>query len=442
MVITFPVHGNEIHGSDNPRMDIAIERATAYVTALAQRCAADPQRPRCHFTPPSRWMNDPNGTIRYRGWYHLFYQLNPFGDQWGFMHWGHTRSRDLVVWEDLPIALAPDVLAGEEHCYSGCISLDADGTPRLFYTSVPFADARPFEQWRASPLDDDLIAWQRDRRPCIGALADRLARDPYAFRWCGRTFLVIGDGRRVALFEAPEGDFDRLRAAGTLWTASAEMEFAECPNVLTLPDDRMLLLLSPYRPVEWRLGTFDGQAMTVQAEGRLDLHDAFYATNTLEDAAGRTVVLGWIRGFPAGRGWNGCLAFPRLIEVDGDVVRQRIHPAIEALLELDELPRGPGALAVGDACRVLATLPGSATIWLHGFAINWDGSILTMCGGAYPLTVVGSLRLEIWLDRSVIEVFIDDGRAVLTRVQVGDSGDGLLRVNGEADVRAWRMAAR
>ncbi len=378
-------------------------------------------------------MNDPNGTIRHRGWYHVFFQLNPFGDTWGFMHWGHARSRDLVSWEPLPIALAPDVLAGEEHCYSGCIAPDAVGTPRLIYTSVPFAadraDARACEQWRASPLDDDLITWRRDRTPLIGALSDRAARDPFVFRWCGRTFVVVGDGLRVALFEAPGGDLDRLQDAGTLWQAKpGELAFAECPNVLVLPDDRIVLLLSPYRAVEWRLGTFDGRCMSVQAQGLLDLHDSFYATNTLLDDAGRTVVLGWIRHFPTGRGWSGCLAFPRLIDIEGDELRQRVHPAIEALFAPAQ-PWDGAPMTVGDVCRLRGRLRPGARLTVNGHEVAWDGAQLAVDGGTWPLPAA-ELELDAWIDRSVIEVFANGGRQVVTRVRLVDVADGRLYGGG------------
>ena len=76
--------------------------------AAEPRAASDPTRPAYHFHPPAGWMNDPNGTIYHSGWYHLFYQHNPFGDRWGSIHWGHARSRDLVRWEHLPIALGPN----------------------------------------------------------------------------------------------------------------------------------------------------------------------------------------------------------------------------------------------------------------------------------------------------------------------------------------------
>jgi beta-fructofuranosidase len=417
-------------------MDIAIARAVSYVDAFAPRCAADRQRPRCHMQPPARWMNDPNGTIHHRGWYHVFYQLNPFGDTWGFMHWGHARSRDLVSWENLPIALAPDVLSGEEHCYSGCIALDHDGTPRLIYTSVPFnadrADSRPFDQRGATPADDDLITWTRDPAPLIGPLTDRAARDPFVFRWRGQTFAVVGDGRRVALFTAPAGDLGKLQESGTLWQAQpGEMDFAECPNVVVLPDDRLVLLLSPYRAVEWRLGTFDGKNLSVQSQGIFDLHDTFYATNTLEDDAGRTVILGWIRGFPAGRGWSGCLAYPRLIDVDGDTLRQRVHPAIEQLCTPATTWNG-APTTIGDACRLRGHLRPGATLAINGHDLAWDGKNLTVDGTTWPLSGVDDIDIDIdiWLDRSVIEILAEKGRTVISRVRVLDTADGMLRGSG------------
>jgi levanase/fructan beta-fructosidase len=63
-------------------------------------------RPQYHFTPAKNWMNDPNGLIYHKGKYHLYFQHNPTGDVWGNMSWGHAVSRDLMHWEELPVALS------------------------------------------------------------------------------------------------------------------------------------------------------------------------------------------------------------------------------------------------------------------------------------------------------------------------------------------------
>ena len=95
------------------------------------------ERPAYHLTPYVGWMNDPNGFSFYHGKYHLFYQYNPYATQWGPMHWGHAVSTDLLHWEYLPCAIAPDSPSDNgPGCFSGSATELDDGRQLLLYTSV------------------------------------------------------------------------------------------------------------------------------------------------------------------------------------------------------------------------------------------------------------------------------------------------------------------
>ena len=82
------------------------------VAASAQKAVpaayGQPYRPQYHFSPREHWTNDPNGLVYFEGEYHLFFQYNPFGDEWGHMSWGHAVSPDLLHWKELPVALSEE----------------------------------------------------------------------------------------------------------------------------------------------------------------------------------------------------------------------------------------------------------------------------------------------------------------------------------------------
>ena len=444
-------------------MNPAIAQAMASVEAATAHAATDPRRPRFHFRPPANWMNDPNGTIFHDGYYHVFYQHNPYGDAWGHMHWGHGRSRDLVHWEHLPIALWPSLELGEAHVFSGCARVNGAGEPVLIYTSVaPGSDsgrARPNEQW-AAVGDADWVTWRKHPANPVLALDTQGGpefegdwRDPYIFEAGGRTLLAlggnVGETAAVAVYEAADAGLTRWTYRTLLYTEPRHRtRFCECPNFIPV-GDKWVLLTSPYRPVEYVVGDFDPASLTFtpQQTGILDPgYNAttvanYYATNTLFAADGRVILLGWVRGTaprPGGsRGWNGCLGVPRVLTVGPDN-----RPRQTPVAELDTL-RGAHAAAgpvpIDNTAQVLDRLdrsvaelrvtldpaamprcglrlrpldPTEATIELC-----YDRQTLLVDGIPAPLTLDpgASLDLRIYLDGAVMEVFAGQGRVAVTR---------------------------
>ena len=454
-----------------------IHQAAVAVEAAIPSAERDPQRPVFHFRPPAQWMNDPNGTIFHQGYYHLFYQHNPYAATWGRLHWGHARSRDLVYWEHLPIALWPSEERQEEHCFSGCAYLDDQAGPLLFYTSI--GHALP-EQW-AAVGDADLIAWNKHAANPILTMAAHQGvevqewRDPFIFQAAGRTFMVLGGkiaADAVALIYEKGANALTWTYQGILFRhPDASLRSLECPNFFRL-QDRWALLDSPYGPVEYFVGTFDLDTLTFtpETQGKVDWSSQFYATNLWRDDQGQTIMAGWIRGFEQPQGWNGCLSLPRVLSI-GDDGRLRQQP----VPELRKLRGRHAQIAPCELCHASQCLPdvnvaqceilaqfelqGARECGLKidlqpdhrsGLVIRYDGAMLRIGESHIPLSLMEKtdmLTLRIFIDRSVLEVFVNDGQWCFTQViaaPIAGRGVDVFAQDGPAALKQcdiWEMQA-
>ncbi len=425
-----------------------LQSAMESVRAAIPRAAADPERPVYHFHPPANWCNDPNGTMFYRGWHHLFYQFNPYGSTWGHMHWGHARSRDLVNWEHLPIALGPSEEKGETAIFSGGAVLARDGRPRVFYTSIGNRDP---EQWMAAPADEDLMVWRKsDRNPILTtAIHGRLKvddwRDPFLFTEAGATYMVCGGnisgrhwggGGQVQLYRAANDELTEWKHLGPVFEyRNREIVNIECPNLFKL-DGKWVLIVSPHRPCEYFVGSLDlaRPRFTPEAHGVLDAGNA-YASNISVDASGRTILWLWGRTEnPPAKGWNSVMTLPRVLSIGPDgFLRQQPAPEFEKLrgtpataagIPLTATPsllrgiRGDAMeleveLALGRAEFVRLDLRCSGTGKAGAsITIARDGQ-MTVGNARTLLGENDRHRLRIFLDKRVFEVYADEGLAAL-----------------------------
>lgn len=436
----------------------AIAKAMEAVRASIATAESDPERPGYHFRPPAHWNNDPNGTIFYKGWHHLFYQHNPFGSEWGHMHWGHARSRDLVNWEHLPIALWPSLEKGEEHVFSGCAALHPDGRPRLLYTSI---GRRQPEQWMAEPLDDELIAWKKFEGNPVATVqlhgGQRIAdwRDPFVFDEGGKRYMVLGgngNGRRtggagaVYLYEAVKADLTEWKYLGPVFEhRNREIINVECPNLFKL-GSKWVVLMSPQNPCEYFIGDLDLKRprFIPDSHGILDPGPS-YASNISWDDAGRTILWLWGRtDTKPGKGWNSVMTLPRILSIGEDgFLRQNPAPEFEQLrgearrrdaIALGAAPVSLSETISGDSLEIDATfsLGDAKTVGLRVRSGGSGQGIRIACGahaacsfppdagvcfsvGDFP-TQVGrgrSVRVRVFVDKCVVEAYADDGAAAI-----------------------------
>ena len=115
-------------------MSEKLEKARLYEIEEAKNIPQE-EKPAFHVSAPVGWINDPNGFSVFKGKVHLFYQYHPYSRDWGPMHWGHSVTEDMIRWEQLPTALAPDQEYDREGCFSGS-AIEADGKQALIYTGV------------------------------------------------------------------------------------------------------------------------------------------------------------------------------------------------------------------------------------------------------------------------------------------------------------------
>lgn len=464
--------------------DELMARATAAVAAAVPRAQADAGRPIFHVTAPAQWINDPNGPIFHKGFYHLFYQLHPFSDGSGPKYWGHVRSPDLAHWEHLPIALAPSGERGEAEVWSGCCAVNGAGQPVIFYTSIAAGKSalEHAEQWAATS-DDDLLHWQKlPANPVLSEAAHGGTkiydwRDPFIFQESGRTFMVLGGSLNrseggqavVVIYEAANTGLTNWTYRGVLFQhPDKEARTAECPNFFRV-GDRWVLLVSPYGRVQYFIGDFDPDTGRFQAQSRglLDHGANYYAPNTMLIPDGRRLVWGWVKDFPGGRGWNGCLSLPRELSVtrDGEL-RQRPAPQLERLRGarvgwrniLLEDARRTLSLPATNALEILveASLAATAQFELaiqgatpqQRVTVRYDGAELDLMGIKAPLLLPGrerNLQLRIFMDRSVLEVFANETVCLTKTIAPLDASDlklELIAAGGPVRARkiqAWPM---
>lgn len=337
-----------------------LQKARAYEAQHGGEISAS-ERPVYHLTPWVGWMNDPNGFCWYQGQYHLFYQYYPYKTIWGPMHWGHAVSRDLLRWEYLPAAMAPDTPYDHAGCFSGSAAELPDGRQLLLYTGVCKSEeiapnGHPYEiQTQCVAVGDGLNYEKLPQNPVLTVkdLPEGYSkydfRDPKIWQEPDGTYSAVAVARTqdksgaVLLYHSPDGFqwqfvtvLDQCRNEhGRMW---------ECPDFFAL-DGKQVILLSP-QEMQARgefhaghaticlTGTYDETTHTFRREDvhLVDSGIDFYATQTLLTSDGRRIMTAWLQTWgdiedkPEGCKWFGQMICPRELSIrDGRLIQTPVR---------------------------------------------------------------------------------------------------------------------
>lgn len=411
-------------------------------------------RNRYHFAAYKNWLNDPNGLCWYQGYYHLFYQYHPNGPAWGNMHWGHAVSTDLLHWTHLPPVAYPQIeLLDCPENRGGAFSGSAvvkDDQLHLFYTRHFGKHDRSWQrQWQVTAKSDDGLHFT-DESTCIWGTPEGVYydfRDPKVLYDKGAWYMVLGgtqEGIPAVLLYRSE-DLEKWQYQGVLFQEQDPLyAIAECPDLFQLGEQYVLLvgyifsdLVEPgsRRDTKYYIGTFENGIFTKEAEGLFDYGKDIYAVQTFFHQ-GRRLCIGWNPTNSSGYihesgSSNGTMSLPRelslrdqqlvmvpvqevknlegtcLYQVSGEksfTFRMENHQ--EYLLELKQ--NGAGQLKVS----LLETPSGF-------FGLEADDTGVYVSAGDGSRTRIelaaGLENCRIYLDRSVMEIFFNDGEAVYTR---------------------------
>jgi sucrose-6-phosphate hydrolase SacC (GH32 family) len=312
-----------------------IKDSTASLVAMKE---AD-YRPLYHFTPPLKWMNDPNGLVYYKGKYHLFYQYNPNGNVWGPMHWGHTTSTDLFNWQDQNVALAPDNTGA---IFSGSAVVDANNTSGFKSGSedplVAVYTLAGSQQHQAIAYSNDGGAnWTKHAaNPVLPNPGIPDFRDPKVFWHASKAkwIMTLAAGNKASFYSSAdlkswafESSFgENVGAHGGVW---------ECPDLFELPVEGtntskwvLLVSINPGGPnggsaTQYFVGNFDGKTFTSETSETLWLdygtdNYAGVTYNNIPSADGRRVLIGWMSNWNYAQqvpttSWRSTMTVPRVL---------------------------------------------------------------------------------------------------------------------------------
>ncbi len=399
-------------------------------------------RPQFHFTSRRGWLNDPNGLVYSSGEYHLFYQHNPYGWNWGNMHWGHAVSKDLVHWHELGEALYPRKYG--DWCFSGSAIVVKKGQAGFDRDTMVAAFTSTGRGECLTASTDGGRTWKElPGNPAI----KHSGRDPKLIWhepskcWIMAVYDEFEGKRWIAFHSSPD-----LKK----WTLEGRIEgFFECPDLFELQvtgtDERRWVLYAA--DGKYVVGEFDGRQFKAESGKHQLWHGNFYAAQTYSDApSGRRIQIGWANGviFP-GMPFNQQMTVPveLTLRKTNDGVRMFAEPVPELASlrtktqEWKNFVLKPGdnpfKEITGELFDIRIEFASNETVGfsLRGVPVVYDAKKQELTCGKIKAPLKpknGRVRLRLLQDRASIEAFANDGQLAISSAAIPKDGDRSLEI--------------
>ncbi|MHC4572649.1 MAG: glycoside hydrolase family 32 protein [Planctomycetota bacterium] len=483
-----------------------IQEMTRSTRALREKLLKDPYRPGYHFVTLEGRCSpfDVNGAIFWKGRYHLFYI---FQNEKGHC-WGHISSTDLVHWRHHRTPLAPEPGDPDRGMFSGCALANKQGVPTIVYHGVKAgmciatSTDDDLETWTKSPHNPVIP----ETKPGDAGYDVYNVFDPVAWIHDGHYYAALGNLQFLRKFGKnmkPEDKGDTLYLFRsddlTHWTYlhpfyksdrkwTREFEDNACPEFFKLGNKWMVLFISHKLGCQYYIGRYENEHFYPETHGRMSWVDnAFFAPESLTDDKGREIMWAWIFDGRKGEtrkasGWSGTFSLPRVLALGEDNTLRMWPPEeLEVLrynpkkwkfltiqadseLPLKEIRGNSLELSIEMAplgaeqfgVRVCASPDGQEqTVVFYDadekrLGIDTQKSSLgegpkSVEAGPLELKPGEPLKLRVFVDKSVVEVFANNRQAVMRRIyptRRDSLGVVLFSKGGPAKVptlEAWDM---
>lgn len=412
-------------------------------------------RPQIHFTSQRGWINDPNGLVYYKGEYHLYYQHNPFGWDWGNMHWGSAVSKDLLHWKELPTALYPPTY--QDMIFSGSAVIDKQNTSGFSKNHKPPLVAAFTSTGRGECIAYSLDNGRTFKEYTNNPVLKHQGRDPKIFWYAPdqHWVMVVYDETPKKDGESPESEQRsfQIHISKDLknWEYQSEIKgFYECPELFELPVDgnsttsKWVLYGADG---QYFIGDFDGKNFTSETPKYQYKTGNAYASQTYNNTPdGRRIQISWGNGIESkGMPFNQLMLFPTELSLQTTENGIRMLPKpIKELKSLHikkhewkdiSIANTPFSTGIAqDVMHIITEFEVKDNIDfelnINGFKVDYNAKEFTL-NNVFVKPIDGKVKLEILVDRTSIEIFANDGRAYIVKPHIAKQAE--LHVNAFAN---------